>query len=236
MIRYFKIGNYVHIYNRGNRKMPIIYDEGDKWRFLKILRYFNDEYSPSNLFRQINFFVKSGDSRFVWPKDWPDHKPLVKILSYCLKDNHYHLLLKEIQEGGISRFMQKFGVGFTNFSNIKHGEVGRIFQGPYKDSILLGDIRNIQYLDCYVQVFNPFEDYPGGLEKATKEFNKAFEFALDNPFCSLGESFGRRNLGIIDRDIFKDDLSSDLNVYKKVAYDALFIRNAREILGKSTLE
>jgi len=68
-----------------------------------------------------------------------------------------------------------------------------------------------------------------------KEFNKAFEFALNYPFCSLGECFGKRNLGIIERDILKETFPN-LEMYKEFAYDALMVRNIREILGKLAIE
>lgn len=235
MKRDFIIGNFIHVYNRGNRKMPIVRDENDKWRFLKILRFFNDKYSSPHPFREIDFSTKSGARRFDWPKMWPSHKPLVKILCYCLKENHFHLLIKEIIAGGVGQFMKKLGDGFTNFSNIKYNEVGRVFQGPYKARVLLGDIKNFQYLDAYIQVFNAFEDYPGGIERALKEFDQAFEFAMNNPFCSLGESFGKRNLGIIDRDIL-EKMFPNIEIYKEFAYDALLVRNIREILDKLILE
>jgi putative transposase len=216
--------------------MSIVYDENDKWRFLKILRYFNDEFSPPNLFRELTLLRKSGlINHFDWPKDWPPHRPLVNILAYCLMPNHFHLLLKEIIKGGISKFMKKFGDGFTNYTNIKYGEVGRVFQGPYKGKILIGREELLHYLDAYIQVFNPFELYPAGIEKALKKFEEAFEFALGYPFCSLGESFGKRNLGIIEKDVL-GEVFPNLKVYKKFAYDALITRNIREILGKLTIE
>jgi len=51
----------------------------------------------------------------------------------------------------------------------------------------------------------------------------------------LGESFGKRNLGIIDRDVLREIFPS-LKIYKEFAYDALLVRNIREILGKLTIE
>lgn len=250
----FTVGNFIHAYNRGNRKVVIFRDINDKWRFLKILRFFNDEYSPSNPFRQVGIIeggsadektgtvevkpqqLPSGQFKWPeWPKAWPAHKPLVKILSYCLKNNHFHLLLKEIIAGGISKFMKKLSDGFTGYSNLKYDEVGRVFQGSYKGKTAMKDIKILQYLDAYIQVFNPFEDYPGGIEGAFKEFDQAFEFAMNNPFCSLGESFGKRNLGIIDRDVLTE-MFPNVEVYKKFVYDALLVRNIREILGKLTVE
>jgi len=236
MRRRFVVGNYVHVFNRGNRQLPIVYDDADKWRFLKILRYFNDEYSPQNIFRELETLINSGGcDHFEWPKFWPPHKSLVKILSYCLVPNHFHLLLKEIIKGGISKFMRKLGDGFTKYINIKYEQVGRIFQSPYKEKIIIGDPKNLHYLDAYIQVFNVFELYPGGIQIALREFNKAFEFALNYPFSSLGESFGIRKLNIIERDVLKETFPN-LKVYKEFVYDALLVRNIREILDKLTIE
>ena len=231
----FTIGDFIHVYNRGNRKMPIVHDDNDKWRFLKILCYFNDEFSPQNIFRELSYLIESGGcQRFEWPQNWPKQKPLVKILAYHLSPNHFHLLLKEIAEGGVSRFMKKFSNGFTNYSNTKYNEVGSVFQGSYK-ARTINNVKHLQYIDAYIQVFNAFELRPGGIETALKEFNEAFDFALEYPFCSIGESFGRRRVNILDRDIFKE-VFSDLDMYKKFVYEALMVRNIREVLGKLTLD
>lgn len=231
----FTLGDYIHVYNRGNRKLPIVYDEADKWRFLRILRYFNDEYSPENIFRELQLLIKNGlCNHFEWPAGWPTHRPLVKILAYHLTSNHFHLLLKEIISGGISRFMKKLGSGFTNYINIKYEEAGKVFQGSYKSRTVKDD-RYLQYLDAYIQVLNPFELYAGGLEKALKEFDKAFGFALNYPFSSLGESFGKRKLFIVERDILTE-MFPDQEVYKEFTYDALLVRNMREILEKLSID
>jgi len=241
----FTVGDFVHVYNRGNRKMPIFRDVNDKWRFLKILRFFNDEYLPSHTFRDIRlatFDVARNVARnplvgksFDWPKHWPLPKPLVKILSHKEKENHFHLLLKEIKKGGISKFMKRFGDAYTKFSNTKYEETGKVFQGSYRGKTPKGDLKNLHYLDAYIQVFNSFEEYPGGIEKALKEFDKAFEFALNDPFCSLGEAFGKRNFGIIDRDILTEAFPS-LEIYKEFVKDALLVRNIREILDRLTID
>lgn len=231
----YTVGDFVHVFNRGNRKMPIVHNTNDKWHFLKILRYFNDKYSPKNIFRELDLLIKLGECRrFEWPAAWPPHQPLVKISTYFLANNHFHLLLKEIIKGGISKFMKKLGDGFTAYNNLKYDEVGKVFQGSYKARVPK-DEKGLHYLNAYIQVFNPFEHYPGGIEKALKEFDKAFEFAMNDPFSSLGESFGKRNLGIITRDIF-GEIFPNLETYKEFTYDALMVRNIREVLGKLTID
>jgi hypothetical protein len=74
----------------------------------------------------------------------------------------------------------------------------------------------LQYLDVYVQVINVFELFPGGMAAAMENFDEAFRFALDYPFCSLGESFGLRNLNIIDRDCL-NDIFPNVEIYKNFA-------------------
>lgn len=232
----YTVGDFVHIFNRGIRQMPIVNSESDKWRFLKVLRYLNSECFSKNIFRELDFLMKSADFQmFQWPKNWPEYKPLVKIVAYCLMPNHFHLLLKEIIKGGISKFMHRFGTALTKYFDIKYEETGRIFQGSYRGKTVSGEIKNLHYLDAYIHVFNPMELYAGGIEKSLKEFDQAFNYALDYPFCSLGESFGRRKLGIVERDILKEAFP-ELKIYKEFAYDALIVRNIREILGKLAIE
>ena len=171
---------------------------------------------------------------FEWREEWGEQRPLVEIVAYCLMPNHYHLLLREIVSGGISKFMQKIGTGYTMYLNAKSGEVGRIFQGQYKGKTIT-DESYLQYMDAYIQLLNPLELFGGGILAAINDFDKAFQFALGYPFCSLGESFGLRNLNIVKRDYFSK-IFPNVSVYKDFCKDALIIRSAREFLGKLTME
>lgn len=242
----FGVGNFVHAYNRGNRKGDIFFCKTDYWRFLRALRFFNDERDITKFAQCLGDLITSkkksligidpfsGRNTFEWQEEWGPQRPLVEIIAYHLSPNHYHLLLREIISGGISKFMKKIGAGYTVYQNIKRKETGRIFQGQYRGKTV-NDEKYLQYLDAYIQVFNAFEIFEGGIEAALNDFDKAFQFAMDYPFCSLGEAFGPRNLGIIKRDCF-EKVFGDLNVYKEFCREALLTRNTREFLGKLTIE
>lgn len=235
----FSVDSYIHVYNRGNRKQEIVRDEKDEWRFLQMLRYFNDEYSPPNLFRELwkfNFHKQVFErlKQFEWPREWPEHDPLVKILAFSLMPNHFHLLLKEIKEGGTAKFMQKFGTGITNYFNIKYEEFGSLFQGSYKAKVVDKDLY-LQDLSVYIQVKNPFELYPGGFKKAIKEFDKAYALAISSPFNSLADYMGKRNSPIIDRDVL-GEIFQKPKEYEIFARDAMLSRDLDEKLDKLTLE
>ncbi len=204
----FGVGSYAHVYNRGNRKMEIVRDIRDKWRFLQALRFFNDTHSSLNILRQLNSMLKLNPNKQAesvfkmgWPPNWPQKNPLVKILCYCLMPNHFHLLLMEIVKGGISMFMQKLGTGFTNYFNIRYQEVGSVFQGPYKAKVAETQ-EYLNLLSAYVQVKNVLELFPGGLEVAIKNLDEALKFVEKYPFSSYADYSGARKSSlIIDKDV-----------------------------------
>src|SRR3989344_7849747 len=174
----FGVGDIVHVFNRGNRKQEIVRDDLDRWRFLQTLFYFNDEYSPVNPFRTLNETLKidfESGGKLIWPTQWPPRDTLVNILAFTLKDNYYHFILQEIKEGGIAKFMHKFGTGTTNRFNTRHKETGRLFQGPYKARVVDSD-NYLKYLNLYVHVKNILEMYPGCMRRALLEFENAYEF------------------------------------------------------------
>lgn len=211
----YTVGSYVHVIKRGVRGTPIVLDDMDRWRFVLMLRHFNDEHKSENWFRDL--MDEKVANNLNRPNFWPPQRKIVNILCYCLLDNHFHLLLKEIKDGGISTFMHKLGGGMANYYNEKYQEKGSLFQGSYR-SKTIGSDYYLRYVSIYIQVKNAFEMYPGGFEKARREFDKAYEWAIKNPFCSLGEYVGSRESPLIDKDLLGEIFSKPSD-YKNFARD-----------------
>ena len=182
----FTVGDYVHILKRGAKGLPIVRDENDRLRFLKILRHLNDEYISDYWENDIEKESSHTEKVFERPVTWPEQKPLVMILAYTLMPNHFHILVKEITEGGVARFMQKLGNSMTGHFNLKYKESGSLFQGSYKARHVKDD-RYLRYLAIYIMVKNIFELYPGGIQEAIRNFEKAFEWGTNYQFSSLAE-------------------------------------------------
>ena len=233
----FSKNDYVHIYNRGNRKQSIVHDSRDRNRFLQMLYYFNTENTPFNQFQELSrlkLLRFNLNNSFVWPDIWQPRDPIVAIIAFALMNNHFHLLLKEIKEGGISKFMQRLGTGMTMYYNTKYQESGCLFQGSYKAKRIDEDMY-LRYISVYIQIKNPLELYTGGLKKAVKEFNKAYDWVIDYPYNSLGDFVGTRNSGIIDKDIFSE-IFVDQKEYKEFSRDCMLNMNLDEALEGSILE
>jgi len=58
--------------------------------------------------------------------------PLVEIIAYCINPNHFHLILKQIADHGISKFMMKVMGGYSWYFNKKNKRSGPLFQGPFR--------------------------------------------------------------------------------------------------------
>ena len=194
----FTVGSIVHVIKRGSRGTNIVRDDLDRWRFVLMLRHFNDESVSENWFREL-MNEKLADT-LKRPSLWLKQEKIVNILCYCLLDNHFHLLLQEIQDGGIAKFMQKLGIGMTNSFNQKYKERGSLFQGAYR-SRTVEDDAYLRYVSSYIQVKNSFELYQGGIKEASVDFNKAYDWAANYPYCSLGYYAGFRESPLIDKNL-----------------------------------
>lgn len=74
------------------------------------------------------------------------------IHSYCLMDNHYHLLM-ETPVGNLSQIMQHINGGYAAYFNVKHRRSGHLFQGRYR-AILVDVDEYAQQLSRYIHL-NP---------------------------------------------------------------------------------
>ncbi|MEX2013885.1 MAG: transposase [Parcubacteria group bacterium] len=179
----YSVGSVVHIIKRGGRGMEIVRDDGDRWRFVRSLFILNDLYQdPGRNF--VMYESQTFVSVFERPEEWPERRPLVAILGWTLLDNHLHLLVQEINEGGIAKFMQRLGGSMSLAFNEKYGTRGSIFQGAYK-SRTVDSNEYLQYVHAYITAKNVFDMYPGGVKKAMQEFEKAWKFASEYTFSSF---------------------------------------------------
>ena len=72
--------------------------------------------------------------------------------SYCLMNNHYHLLIETL-EGNLSRGMRQLNGIYTQKFNRNHNRVGHILQGRYKSILVEKDSHLLEL--CRYVVLNP---------------------------------------------------------------------------------
>lgn len=105
-IRKIEKGNYYHNYSRGVNKCDIFLEESDYFVFIKMV----DKNCPG--------------------------QQLVEIFCYTLMPNHFHFILKEICERGISLFFQKVLSQYVGYFNKKYNRRGPLFESRFKDKVI----------------------------------------------------------------------------------------------------
>jgi len=137
----FANGEYYHVYNRGVDHRSIVQSEADSGRFLDSLEQFNSVESIGGLKSHIAL------------KEKKKKTPLVNIVAFCLNPNHFHLILEQVADNGISKFIKSLAGGYTKYFNLKYNRKGILFEGPFK----VKHIDNNDYLlhlSCYVNLNN----------------------------------------------------------------------------------
>jgi len=218
---HFGIDSYVHVYTRGVKKLPIFRQRRDLQRLLLNLYYFNHtDRMPDNWKREVK--ISGNPEHFQWPDSWGARQSIVSILAFSIMPNHLHLMLKEVVEGGTSKFMHRVSMAYSKFINEKYQESGSLFQGAFKSRLVEGetDFRN---LAVYVMVKNPFELYPGGLQQAIEHFDDAYERTTRDSFNSLGTYTDTRVSPIITKDLL-GELFETPESFKEFARESMLHR------------
>lgn len=152
----FITNNYYHLFNRGVEKRTIFLNDQDFQHFFQTLYYYQFSGPKPRFSTYRRFRVQDFDKN---PK-------IVEINCYCLMPNHFHLLIKQLQEDGIKEFMQKLINSYTRYFNTKHNRVGHLFQGMFK-AVPVETIEQLLHLSRYIHL-NPYvsdlckdlSDYP----------------------------------------------------------------------------
>jgi len=177
-------GEIYHIYNRGVEKRKIFLKEADYKRFLALLYVCNGTKS-AHLATQGTSLEKVGNVE--------RGEPLVDIAAYCLMPNHFHLIVKEKDTGGISRFMQKLTTGYTMYFNTRTDRTGALLQGTYKAAHAKDD-RYLKYLISYVHL-NPVKLIePKWKENKIKNKKRAKQFLDEYQHSSYPDYSGRKRV------------------------------------------
>jgi hypothetical protein len=121
--------------------------------------------------------------------------------------NHFHLLLQEATNGGITSFMRKVGTAYTMYFNIKNERTGNLFAKPFR-SRRVGTDAHFMHIHHYLHL-NPAELFESGWKYGKVKSRSSLEKRLEEyPFSSLCDYQGRQRP---ERAILQEDAVSLFN-------------------------
>ena len=176
----FVKGSVFHIYNRGNNKEKIFYDEQDYKAFLFRLGL-NLGLSQEELGKNILLSLPYSRIRITGTS-----KKDFKLHSFCLMPNHFHLLIEQTGDNSVSKLISKLCTSYAKYFNKKYKRVGHVFQDQFK-SVLIENNPQLLWISSYIHM-NPVKD---GFRKHPGDYlwSSYNDFVLD------------RNLPVVEKEL-----------------------------------
>ena len=157
----FAIGEIYHVYNRGVEKRPTFTDKRELTRAIITLNYYRFANPPVKLSK---FLVLPESERAKIIKNMEEvNEILVEIVCFCLMPNHFHFLLKQKKDNGISIFTANFTNSYTRFFNSRSERVGPLFQGLFK-AVRMESNEQLMHVSRYIHL-NPVSSFLIGFKE-----------------------------------------------------------------------
>lgn len=202
--------HFYHIYNRGVEKRSIFENRRDYGRFLKTLNYYRLA-GPKPRF-----------SKFLINKSFKPElaEKIVEIAAYCLMPNHFHLLIRQLKDGGITEFLSKLSNSYTKYYNTKHTRVGPLLQGEFK-AVLIESDEQLMHVSRYIDL-NPYVSF------LVKDLN-FYEWS------SYGDYIGKTTGGICNKETVMGFFKSPRD-YEKFVLDHADYAQRLEIIKHQLID
>jgi len=167
----FASGEFYHLYNRGTEKRKIFLDGQDYKHFLFLMYICNTNKSIE--LRNVN-------------DNFDREETIVDIGVFSLMPNHFHILVHEKIEGGISKYMLKLMTGYSMYFNKKYERTGKLYEGIFKSTHTNND-RYLKYLYSYIHL-NPAKLIDKNWkENKKRNIKNLLDYIFSYKYSSLGE-------------------------------------------------
>lgn len=216
----FAADEIYHVFNRSIEQKPIFTNKREYSRAIIALDFYRFQ-NPSLRLSKVLLLEKEKREEFFL-KLKQKGKKLVEIVSYCLMPNHFHFLLKQKVNGGISKFVSQFSNSYTRYFNTRRKRIGPLFQGIFK-AVRIENDEQLVHVSRYIHL-NPVVSF------VIKEKD------LDvHPWSSLPEFLGNQGRGICDKRIVLD-LFSSKEKYREFVHDQVDYARKLEVIKHLALE
>ena len=140
----------------------------------------------------------------------------VYIVSYCIMDNHVHILIKEEYIECLSRFMHKVNTLYAMYYNKKYNRVGYVFRDRYKSQVIYSEN---QLYTCINYIHN--NPVKAGICRLASEY----EYSSYNEYIKNMEEIQRNINGLLIKEDILDKKENFLEIEEEKEVE---IKNAIE--------
>lgn len=158
-------GEIYHIFNRSIADFVIFNNKNEYERMWQLLKYY--------LVKQDIKFSKFLELRLVEQEGFDvavnmvsrDDDPIVQIIAWCLMPTHFHLVLKQLKENGVSDYLRTILESYSSYFNTVHRRKGPLWESRFK-SVLVENDDQLNHLVRY----NHLNPTSAGLIKSPEDW------------------------------------------------------------------
>lgn len=168
-----------HVFNRGIDHRPTFINKSEYDRAIDTINFYHYAQLPMRFSKFLKLSIKDKEKTM---KEIRTHNKLVEIFIYCLMPNHFHIMVKQLKENGISKFMSNFQNSYTRYFNIRKNRDGSLFLDQFK-AVRIETDEQFLHVSRYIHL-NPLTSY------LTKDFRDLKKY----PWSSLNEYLNNKAL------------------------------------------
>ena len=179
-------GHYYHVFSRSIAGF-VIFNQPEYFdrmvELFNLYQYADFNYSYSR-FNDLNPLLRQQ----IFENVNTTSVRLVDIIAYCVMPTHLHLILKQNEDGGISKFMAKILNSYTRYFNLMHHRLGPLWESKFKDVEVTKD----EYLWHLTRYLHLNATSAGLVKKPEDWFYSSYAEYLDKKddgLCSYGSLF-----------------------------------------------
>ncbi|MBI4080454.1 MAG: transposase [Candidatus Levybacteria bacterium] len=169
----FANGEVYHVYNRGVEKRPTFTNRREFARATETMSYYQYTKPPIRFSHFARLNAQQQSNIIDALRNQSKH---IELLAYCLMPNHFHFLVRQIRDEGVSKFVANVTNSYTKYFNTKHERVGPLFQGVFKSAHIDSD-ELLLHVSRYIHL-NPVSSFMVKIEDLnTYEWSSYIEYA-----------------------------------------------------------
>lgn len=212
-----------HILNRGVNAVPIFEEKRDYNRFLLAAKYYQNQSTPFQFSRLLKMSKERKVAvckKMAFAKNF-----LVDVVAYCLMPNHFHLILRQSKDNGITNFVRLLTDSYVRYFNIKYQRKGPLFVGRFR-AVRVSTEEQLLHLSRYVHL-NPFSDFVVKKMKdlSSYQYSSLSEYLSgEQKWCNKGivlSQFGPRNRRAVNYQKFIFDQAGHQRVLAIIKHQLL---------------
>ncbi|MCF7888201.1 MAG: transposase [Candidatus Omnitrophica bacterium] len=146
-----------HVFSRSIAEYKIFLEKFHFLRMKNLLKY----YAQLNPPLRFSYFLRMENKKNKRAKEIYEkletNKQRVNIVAYCIMPTHIHLIIKQLEEKGISSFINDVFNSYTRFFNIKHKRRGPLWDKRFQHVLVESD-EQLLHLTRYIHL-NPVTAY-----------------------------------------------------------------------------